>query len=85
MLNQKIIDKKIYLKLLSTFFITIVIPAIFGLFLYFLILEIDKKNEIETIKSKLSERATDFMIKTTPIDYFKPYFSKLADKLFAYI
>ncbi|MBQ2593731.1 MAG: HAMP domain-containing protein, partial [Candidatus Riflebacteria bacterium] len=74
-----------YIKFLPTYFITIIIPALFGLFLCYLILEIDKNNEIETIKSKLSERATDFMIKTTPLDYFKPHFSNLADKLIPYI
>ena len=72
-------------KVLPTYILLIFLPSIFGLFLYFFILNIDEKHEIEAIKTKLSERAVDFMAKTTAVDYFYPYFIKLTDELLPYI
>ena len=79
MFNNKHI-KSFILYLLIVFF-----PIIFGLLSYFCILDIDKKTEINVIKSNISRRATDFMAKTTAVDYFQPYFHKLANKLTPYI
>ncbi len=74
-----------YKKILPTYLLIILLPAFFIIFLYSLIVSIDKNHDIENIKSKLSERATDFMIKTTPIDYYKPRFQKLVQTLSPYI
>ncbi|MBQ2593383.1 MAG: hypothetical protein II567_08915, partial [Candidatus Riflebacteria bacterium] len=78
-------EKSSYKKALPTYFLLIVFPIVFGVFLYYLTLNIDKKHEIENIKSKLSQRATDFIAKSTPVDYYKFHFQHLADKLFPYI
>lgn len=72
-------------KALPTYFLLILIPAFFGLFLYFCTLYIDKSLEIEKIKLELSERAVDFVSKANPVDYFKPRYQSLAAKLFPYI
>ena len=77
--------KSSYIKALPSYLLLILLPCIFGLFLFFLILNIDKKHEIESIKSKLSERAIDFIAKTTTVDYYYPYFNKLNDLLLPYI
>ncbi|MBQ3643985.1 MAG: SpoIIE family protein phosphatase [Candidatus Riflebacteria bacterium] len=77
--------KSSYKKALPPYILLIILPCIFGLFLYYLILNIDKKHEIEAIKSNLSERAVDFIAKTTAVDYFYPYFNKLFDELLPFI
>ena len=77
--------KSSYIKALPSYLLLILLPCIFGLFLYFLILNIDKKHEIEAIKSNLSERATDFIAKTSAVDFFYPYFNKLTEELLPYI
>ena len=71
-------EKSSYQKGLPTYIILILMPILFGLFLYLYIIEIDKKHDKEIIKSKLSEDATDFIAKTAPLDYFKPYFQKFS-------
>lgn len=78
-------DKSTHKKALPSFFLLIVLPIFFGLFLYTFILKIDKNHEIEEIKAKLSQRATDFMAKATPVDYYKIHFQSLASKLFPLI
>ena len=78
-------ERSNYQKALPSYILLIVFPIIFGVFLYSLALDIDKKHEIETIKSKLSQRATDFIAKSTPVDYYKLHFQNLAKKLFPYI
>ncbi len=78
-------DRSCLKKVLPPYILLILLPCIFGLFLYFFILDIDKKHEIDSIKSKLSERAVDFMSKTTAVDYFYPYFNKLTEELLPYI
>ena len=77
--------KSSYIKALPSYLLLILLPCIFGLFLYFLIINIDKKHEIEAIKSQLSERATEFIAKSSPVDYFYPYFNKLTDELQPFI
>ncbi len=78
-------DKSSYKKALPTYILLILVPSLFGLFLYLLILNIDKNHEIEKIKSNLSENATDFMAKTAPIDYFKPFFQAFSKKIIPFI
>ena len=78
-------DKSTHKKALPSYFLLIVLPIFFGLFLYTFILKIDKNHEIEEIKAKLSQRATDFMAKATPVDYYKIHFQSLANKLFPLI
>ena len=46
--------KSSYIKALPSYLLLILLPCIFGLFLYFLIINIDKKHEIEAIKSHSS-------------------------------
>lgn len=60
-------------------------PCTFSIILYLLVLKIDKDHEIEAIKTRLSERAVDFMAKTSAEDYFQPYFNKLANSLMPFI
>ena len=78
-------EQSSYKKALPTYLLLFIFPIIFGVFLYSLTLKIDKKHEIEKIKSKLSQRATDFMAKASPVDYYKLHFQNLADNLFPYI
>lgn len=78
-------EKSSYKKALPTYFLLIVLPIFFGLFLYYSTLKIDQKHEIESIKYNLSQRATDFIAKATPVDYYKSHFQNLAEKLFPYI
>ena len=78
-------DKSSYKKALPPYILLILLPCVFGLFLYFLILDIDKNHEIEDIKSNLSERATDFIAKSSAVDFFYPYFNKLTEELQPYI
>ncbi len=77
--------KSSYIKALPSYLLLIFLPCIFGLFLYFLILNIDKNHEIESIKSNLTERATKFIAKTSPVDYFYPYFNRLTKELLPFI
>ena len=77
--------KSSYIKALPSYLLLIFLPCIFGLFLYFLILNIDKNHEIEAIKSNLSERATDFIAKSSAVDFFYPHFNKLTEELLPYI
>ena len=72
-------------KALPTYVLLILIPAVFGLLLYSLILKIDENHEIDNIKTKLSERAIDFTSKSSPVDYFKPHFQNLNQSLLPYI
>ena len=72
-------------KILPSYLLLILLPCVFGLFLYFFIVNIDKRHEIEAIKSRLSERATDFMAKSTAVDYYRPYFNKLSVHLMPFI
>lgn len=78
-------DKSSYKKALPPYILLILLPCIFGLFLYFLILDIDKKHEIEAIKSNLSERANDLIAKSSAVDFFYPHFNKLTEELQPYI
>ena len=59
----------------------ILIPCIFGFQHYFYILNAEAKHEINDLKFELYEKATNFMIKTTPLEHFQINFKKLADKL----
>ncbi len=68
-------------KTFPSYFILILLPLVFGLTLYIIVLNIDKNINIEQTKARISERATDFMAKTTALDYFQPYFKKLANNL----
>ncbi len=72
-------------KVLLPYFLLILLPCTFSIVLYLLILKIDKDHEIEDIKTKLSERAVDFMAKTSAEDYFQPYFNNLANSLMPFI
>ena len=78
-------EQSTFRKALPSYLLLIIFPIIFGVFLYYLTLKIDKNHEIESIKSELSQRATDFIAKATPVDYYKLQFQNLADKLFPYI
>ncbi len=73
--------EKKYIKIIPIYLLLIFFPCIFGLLLYIFVLNIDKNLEISKIKTELSDRATDFLKKTTPVDYFEPYFKKLAKKI----
>ena len=68
-------------KVISAYFLLILLPCIFGIAHYFSILKTELKHEINDIKFQLYERATDFMVETTPIEYFDSYFQELADKI----
>ena len=70
-----------YKTLIPAYFMLILIPCIFGFQHYFYILDVNAKHEINDLKFELYERATNFMIKTTPLEHFQLYFKKLADKL----
>ncbi|MBP5469256.1 MAG: hypothetical protein J6Z11_08440, partial [Candidatus Riflebacteria bacterium] len=72
-------------KTFPTYFILVLLPLVFGLVLYIIALNKDNNLKIEQTKSEISQRATDFMAKTTPLDYFQPYFQKLANELFPFI
>ncbi len=72
-------------KALPAYLLLILFPAVFGLLLYFTVLKIDKNHEIENIKSKLSERALDFIGKSNAVDYFKPHFKQLNKSLLPFI
>lgn len=72
-------------KTFPTYFILVLLPLFFGLVLFIIALNKDNNLKIEQTKSELSERATDFMAKSTALDYFKPYFQKLAHQLFPFI
>lgn len=78
-------NKNNIIKLLPPYLLLIFLPCIFSLVLCIFIIKIDQKHEIDSIKIKLSERATDFISKSTAVDYFHPYFNKLADELFPFI
>lgn len=73
------------IKILPSYLLLIVLPCIFGLFLYSFHIKIVKNYEIEAIKSKLSERAVDFMAKSTAVDYYRPYFKNLSSQLMPFI
>ena len=68
-------------KLVSAYFLLILFPCIFGIVHYFSILKTELKHEINNIKFQLYERATNFMIETTPTEYFESYFQEVADKI----
>ena len=70
-----------YKKAIPIYLLLILIPIVFSLLLYFFILDIEKKQKINEIKSHLSEKATDFIAKTTPVDYFETYFNAFTDKI----
>ena len=72
-------------KALPTYFFLIFIPAVFGIFLYFCILNIEKRHAIESIKINLSERAVDFMAQANAVDYFQYYFNQLSNIIFPYL
>lgn len=69
--------KSSYNKVLPSYLLLIFMPCLFGLLFYYFILCIDKNHEIDNIKSHLSEKASDFMAKSTAVDYFKPHFDNL--------
>lgn len=77
--------KNKHIKSFILYLLIIFLPILFGTLSYFFIIDIDEKIETNTIKSIINKRATDFMAKTTAVDYFQPYFRKLADKLTPFI
>lgn len=78
-------NKTNLIKAFPSYFILILLPLAFGLSLYIIVLNTDKNLKFEQTKSEISERATDFIAKTTALDYFQPYFKKLANKLFPFV
>ena len=74
-------DKNKLKQLLPAYFLIILIPSIFGLLHYLFILDTKVEHEINNIKFELYEKATNFMIKTTPLEHFQSYLKEFANKL----
>ena len=79
------IDKERFKKVFPTYLLLILFPSIFALLISIFIIKTDIKHEIELIKTSISQRAIDFTSKATAVDYFRPYFEKLASQLSPYI
>ena len=74
-------DKNKLKKILPAYFLIILIPSIFGFLHYLFLLDTEAEHKINNLKFELYEKATNFMIKTTPLEHFQSYFKKLANKI----